>query len=127
MATKVLLFPKSQHHFLQLFQSRCSVRGSVFQLSRHLCVSPSKTQITDNDGAEAEETVDIRDISRLHKRLRNQMSHVLRAPQPEELDWHPSWEKISFRRRLYAKYGRSSGNSEQSVIDKIWYTHRAEF
>ena len=49
-----------------------------------------------------------RDVSRMPKKYRDRMKHVMNPP--EKLDWYSDmFRSIESKRKLYGKYGRKSG------------------
>jgi len=74
---------------------------------------------------ENDEEMAARDISRMPKKYKDRMKHVMNPP--EKLDWYNDmFQTIEHKRRLYAKFGRKSGfepgilwPSKQEVDEQI--------
>jgi len=81
--------------------------------------------------AENDEEMAARDISRMPKKYRDRMKHVMIAP--EKPDWYAEmFQSVAHKRSLYVKYGRKSGLDpgilwpskeeveEQTAFEKDW-------
>lgn len=62
----------------------------------------------ENDAEEMTEEMAARDVSRMPKRYRDRMKHVMNPP--EQPNWYNEmFQSIDSKRRLYGKFGRKSG------------------
>jgi Growth arrest and DNA-damage-inducible proteins-interacting protein 1 len=84
-----------------------------------------RTVVTQGDVNDDDELSSLRDISRMPKQYRDRMKHVMNPPEQPDyvIEMHRS---LDLRRRLYAKYGRRSGQdpglmwpSESELADLI--------
>ena len=71
------------------------------------CFSSDSTEEGEKD-VEDEKEMAARDVSRLPKKYRDRMKHIMNPPGRP--DWYAEmFETIAHKRQLYGKYGRKSG------------------
>ena len=102
--------------FLQRdFVRRASINLSQKKESRYIyrCFSSDTTAVEEEEekdslNVENEDDIATRDISRMPKRYRDRMKHVMNTP--EQPDWYDDMLRpIALKRMVYGKYGRKSG------------------
>jgi len=106
------------HVLVRLFQRDIKVlKPACANLSRisesryiFRCSSSDSTNQGEKDllNVEDDEEMAARDVSRMPKKYRDRMKHVMNPP--EKLDWYNEmFQTIAYKRKVYAKYGRKSG------------------
>jgi len=95
------------------FMRRVCINLSQRKESTHIyrCFSSDATEEVEKDLSTVEneeEEMAARDVSRMPKKYRDRMKHVMNPP--EKPDWYSEmFQKTSLKRQLYGKYGRKSG------------------
>jgi len=90
------------------------------------CISSDSTDEGEKNLLNVEdEEMAIRDVSRMPKKYRDRMKHIMNPP--EKPDWYSEmFQTIAHKRKLYGKYGRKSGldpgilwPSKEEVMEQI--------